>query len=100
MNQIRYPVVDTSEIMEIRSAVVEEIPPSPRVEEDNIYVEVGKEVKESQLTLCWALDNLGGCKLSILYVHRPSEKIPFGGSDCGGLDQSGKLAVHPSTFPP
>ncbi|GKA71833.1 hypothetical protein Tco_0778049, partial [Tanacetum coccineum] len=77
MNQIRYPVVDTSEIMEIRSDIVEEIPLSPRVEEDNIYVAVGKEVKDSRLTLRWALDNLGGCKLSILYVHQPSEKIPF-----------------------
>nr|GEV16876.1 U-box domain-containing protein kinase family protein [Tanacetum cinerariifolium] len=67
--------------MENSSDIVEEIPaPSPRVdEEDKIYVAVGKDVKESQLTLRWALDNLGGCKLCILHVHRPSEKVPFGG---------------------
>lgn len=67
MNQIRYPVTDTSEIMEIRSDIVENIPPNPRVEEDYIYVAVGKEVKESQLTLRWAIENLGGCKLCILH---------------------------------
>ena len=64
--------------MEITSDIVEEIPSSPRVDEDKIYVAVGKDVKESQLTLQWALDNLGGSKLCILHVHRPSEKVPFG----------------------
>ncbi|GJX88633.1 U-box domain-containing protein kinase family protein [Tanacetum coccineum] len=68
VNQIRYPVVDTSEIMEIRSEIVDEIPLSPRVEEDNIYVAVGKEVKDSRLTLRWALDNLGGqCQKALLW---------------------------------
>ncbi|PWA34620.1 U-box domain-containing protein kinase family protein [Artemisia annua] len=68
MNQIRYPVIDTSEIMEIRTDIVETIPPNPRAEENNIYVAVGKEVKESQLALRWALDNLGGW--GILYTHQ------------------------------
>ncbi|GJT71692.1 RNA-directed DNA polymerase, eukaryota, reverse transcriptase zinc-binding domain protein [Tanacetum coccineum] len=50
------------------SEIVDEIPLSPRVEEDNIYVAVGKEVKDSRLTLRWALDNLGGW--GILYTHQ------------------------------
>ncbi|GJS16113.1 U-box domain-containing protein kinase family protein [Tanacetum coccineum] len=69
---------NSEELMENSSDIVEETPPSPRVdEEDKIYVAVGKDVKESQLTLRWALDNLGASKLCILHVHRPSEKVPF-----------------------
>ena len=32
MNQIRYSVIDTYDIMEIRSDIVENIPPNPRIE--------------------------------------------------------------------
>ncbi|KAJ0673312.1 hypothetical protein HanOQP8_Chr13g0506611 [Helianthus annuus] len=61
MNGIRYPVVDTSGIMEIV--------------EDKVYVAVGKNMKESQSTLRWALHNSGGRQICILHVHQPAEKM-------------------------
>lgn len=72
---IRYPVVDTSEIIEIRDEIVEET--RPIVVEDKNYVAVGKILKESQLTLQWAIDNSGGRRICILLVHQPPEKIPI-----------------------
>lgn len=78
INQIRYPVVDNSEIMEIRGEIVEETP--PREVEDKIYVAVGKDWKESQLILRWALHNSGGRQICILHVHQPAEKIPIMGT--------------------
>ncbi|KAI3693382.1 hypothetical protein L6452_33217 [Arctium lappa] len=78
IDQIRYPVVDNSEIMEIRGEIVGETP--PREVEDKIYVAVGKDLKESQLILRWALHNSGGRQICILHVHQPSEKIPIMGT--------------------
>ncbi|XP_024996113.1 U-box domain-containing protein 33-like isoform X5 [Cynara cardunculus var. scolymus] len=78
IDQIRYPVVDNSEIMEIRGEIVEET--SPREVEDKIYVAVGKDLKESQSILRWALHNSGGRQICILHVHQPAEKIPIMGT--------------------
>ncbi|KAI3493482.1 hypothetical protein L1887_41874 [Cichorium endivia] len=78
INQIRYPVVDTSDLMEIRHEIVEETP--PREIEDKIYVAVGKELKESQSILLWAIRNSEGKQICILHVHQPAEKIPIMGT--------------------
>lgn len=77
MNQIRYPVVDTSDLMGSRHEIVAETPPTPREVEDRIYVAVGKDLKESQSTLLWALRNSGGRQICILHVHQPADKIPI-----------------------
>ena len=63
-------------MMTSRSEIVEE-PPSLRVVEDKIYVAVGKDLKESKLTLSWALHTSGGRKLYILYVLEPAQRIPL-----------------------
>lgn len=79
INQIRYPVIDTSEIMEIRGEIDEETP--PRVfEDDKVYVAVGKDLKENQSTLRWALHNSGGRQICILHVHQRALKIPMMGT--------------------
>lgn len=77
INQIRYP--ETSESMGRSSLeIVEETP--PREIEDKIYVAVGKDLKESQSTLLWALRNSEGKQICILHVHQPAEKIPIMGT--------------------
>nr|GEU91660.1 U-box domain-containing protein kinase family protein [Tanacetum cinerariifolium] len=45
-----------------------------------VYVAVGKDLKQSLLTLRWALHNSGGAQICILHVHQPAEKIPFMGT--------------------
>ncbi|XP_071688686.1 U-box domain-containing protein 33-like [Rutidosis leptorrhynchoides] len=70
---IRYPVVDTSEIIEIKDDIVEKTCPTV-VNNNKIYVAVGTKLKESQPTLQWAIENSGGRHL---HVHQPPEKIPF-----------------------
>ncbi|GJV07944.1 U-box domain-containing protein kinase family protein [Tanacetum coccineum] len=64
---IRYPVVDTSENMEIRG------------DENKVYVAVGKEMNESVLR--WALRNSGGAQIGLLHVHQPAEKIKLMGTN-------------------
>ncbi|KAK1376874.1 U-box domain-containing protein 33 [Heracleum sosnowskyi] len=59
------------------SEIVEEL---AVMEEEMIYVLVGKDVKESELTLKWALRNFGANKLCILHVHQPAQKIPIMGT--------------------
>ncbi|KAK9068311.1 hypothetical protein SSX86_012422 [Deinandra increscens subsp. villosa] len=78
INQIRYPVVDTSEIMETGT------------DENKVYVAVGKIMKESKSTLLWALHNSGGRQICILHVHQPAEKIPIMGTKF----QIDQLEVH------
>ncbi|GJT64142.1 U-box domain-containing protein kinase family protein [Tanacetum coccineum] len=41
-----------------------------------VHVAVGKDLKQSLLTLRWALNNSGGAQICILHVHQPAEKIP------------------------
>ncbi|KAK2992638.1 hypothetical protein RJ640_023948 [Escallonia rubra] len=79
MNPIRYPNVEITGMMGSRSEIVEESP-AVRVVEDKIHVAVGKEVKESELTLAWALHNSGGRKICILHVHQPADRIPIMGT--------------------
>ncbi|KAG9441294.1 hypothetical protein H6P81_017148 [Aristolochia fimbriata] len=45
--------------------------------EDMIFVAVGKEVKDSVLTLLWALENGSGKTIGLLHVHRPAQMIPM-----------------------
>ncbi|XP_057499480.1 U-box domain-containing protein 33-like [Actinidia eriantha] len=66
-------------MMASRSEIVEE-PPPEQVVEDKIYVAVGKDLKESKLTLSWALHTSGGRKLCILYVLEPAQRIPLLGT--------------------
>uniref|UniRef100_A0A5B6YL82 RING-type E3 ubiquitin transferase n=1 Tax=Davidia involucrata TaxID=16924 RepID=A0A5B6YL82_DAVIN len=75
---IRYPDIGISGMMASRDGIVEE--PTMRVIEDQIYVTVGKEVKESKLTLSWALHNSGGRKICILHVHQRAQMIPMMGT--------------------
>ncbi|XP_071685744.1 U-box domain-containing protein 33-like isoform X1 [Rutidosis leptorrhynchoides] len=80
LNQmIRYPVVDTSEIVETRDEIVAET--NRRVvDNDDVYVAVGKEIKDSLLTLRWALYKYGDKQICILHVHQPAQKIPMMGT--------------------
>uniref|UniRef100_A0A5B6YJV6 RING-type E3 ubiquitin transferase n=1 Tax=Davidia involucrata TaxID=16924 RepID=A0A5B6YJV6_DAVIN len=79
INPTRYnPDSGISGMMASRDGIVEE--PLMRVIEDKIYVTVGKEVKESKLTLSWALHNSGGRKICILHVHQPAQMIPMMGT--------------------
>ncbi|KAL8111318.1 hypothetical protein AgCh_019144 [Apium graveolens] len=59
------------------SEIVEEVAVG---DEEMIYVLVGKDVKESESTLKWALRNFDGKKLCILHVHQPAKKIPIMGT--------------------
>ncbi|TXG62886.1 hypothetical protein EZV62_009880 [Acer yangbiense] len=45
------------------------------MEEDTVYVAVGKDVNESKLTLSWALRNFGGDNFCILHVHQLPQTI-------------------------
>ncbi|KAK7295091.1 hypothetical protein RJT34_17994 [Clitoria ternatea] len=58
--------------------VVEE--PNPGIVDEPIYVAVTKEVKESKLNLIWAIQNSGGKRICILYVHVPATMIPLLGA--------------------
>lgn len=110
MERIRYPAVDLrgltmnssgGEIVEERSSPNSSFsstsspnfaPPSPSPNfaplspalvdgDDAVYVALGKEVKEAELTLRWALHNCGGRKTIILHVHQPAQKIPMMGAN-------------------
>ncbi|XP_071688687.1 U-box domain-containing protein 33-like [Rutidosis leptorrhynchoides] len=72
-----YPLVDTSYIKDLSDNIAEET--RPIVVEDKIYVAVGKDFKDSRLTLQWVIENRGGSTIiCILHVHQPSNKVPFG----------------------
>ncbi|KAL2330297.1 hypothetical protein Fmac_017878 [Flemingia macrophylla] len=51
--------------------------PNPGVVDQPIYVAVSKEVKESKLNLIWTIQNSGGKRICILYVHVPATMIPL-----------------------
>lgn len=84
---VRYPDIGYTGIMRSRSGIVEEevvrgaVPAIEIVEEveeeDRFYVLVGKDVKESESLVMWALRNPKGNKICILHVHQPSHKIPI-----------------------
>ncbi|KAK7394760.1 hypothetical protein VNO78_15298 [Psophocarpus tetragonolobus] len=68
MDSVRSLSDDSGEILE---------EPNPIVVDQPIYVAVTKEVKESKLNLTWAIQNSGGKKICILYVHVPATMIPL-----------------------
>ncbi|XP_059312636.1 U-box domain-containing protein 33-like isoform X2 [Lycium ferocissimum] len=68
---VRYPEVDLSVLKEGSTLTPVN---------DVIYVAVGKELKETEPALTWALNKSGGRKICILHVHTPAQKIPIMGS--------------------
>ncbi|XP_004492744.1 U-box domain-containing protein 33 isoform X2 [Cicer arietinum] len=54
--------------------------PDQGVVDEAIYVAVSKDVKESKSNLIWAIQNSGGKKICILYVHVPATMIPLMGA--------------------
>ncbi|XP_075667950.1 U-box domain-containing protein 33-like [Castanea sativa] len=57
-----------------------ELPVAPRISEEKIYVAVGDIVKESILTIAWALQESKGKKICLLHVLQPSQTIPLMGT--------------------
>lgn len=80
IDRVRYPDVEINGMMGSRGEIVEETATPTRVIEDTIYVAVGKDEKDSESTLKWALHNSGGRRICILHVHQPAEKIPIMGT--------------------
>lgn len=87
-NRIRYPEIDLTNLslrsrgsmrgeMEIVEDVEPRTTPSPAVKEDMMFVALGKDVKESETILMWALHNSRGMRICILHVHQPAQKIPM-----------------------
>uniref|UniRef100_A0A7N2MCY9 RING-type E3 ubiquitin transferase n=1 Tax=Quercus lobata TaxID=97700 RepID=A0A7N2MCY9_QUELO len=66
-------------MVEAYSQEIIEEPVAPRITEDMIYVAVGDIMKESILTLSWALRNSRGKKICLLHVHQPAQTIPMMG---------------------
>ncbi|XP_055817267.1 U-box domain-containing protein 33 isoform X2 [Solanum dulcamara] len=88
---VRYPDVDLSRLNLSEQIVQEGSPVTPvRVVDDVMYVAVGKDLKETEPTLTWALHKSGGRKICILHVHTPAQKIPMMGTKFN-IDQ---LDVH------
>ncbi|RDX69245.1 U-box domain-containing protein 33, partial [Mucuna pruriens] len=68
MGSVRSPSDAGGEILE---------EPNPIVVDQPIYVAVTKEVKESKLNLIWAIQNSGGKRICIIYVHVRATMIPL-----------------------
>ncbi|KAL0397912.1 UNVERIFIED_CONTAM: U-box domain-containing protein 33 [Sesamum calycinum] len=69
--------------MRAEKETVEEVEPrttSPPLKEDMMFVALGKDVKESETVLAWALNNSRGMKICILHVHQPAQKLPMMGT--------------------
>jgi len=64
-----------SSVRDVRVEIEEE--PNQIVVDEVIYVAVSKDVKESKLNLIWAIQNSGGKKICILFVHVPATMIPL-----------------------
>lgn len=47
------------------------------MKEDKLYVALGKEVKQYETLLSWAIQNSGCHKICILHVHQPENFIPI-----------------------
>ncbi|KAK4371925.1 hypothetical protein RND71_007309 [Anisodus tanguticus] len=75
---VRYPDVDLS-LLKLSEEIKQEGSPT-RVVDDVMYVAVGKELKETEPALTWALNKSGGRKICILHVHVPTQKIPMMGT--------------------
>lgn len=64
-----------SSVGEIVGEIAEE--PNPTMVDEPIYVAVSKDIKESKLNLIWAIQNSGGKRICILFVHVPATMIPL-----------------------
>lgn len=64
-----------SSVRDVRGEIEEE--PNQIVVDEGIYVTVSKDVKESKLNLIWAIQNSGGQRICILFVHVPATMIPL-----------------------
>ncbi|GER45247.1 U-box domain-containing protein kinase family protein [Striga asiatica] len=49
--------------------------PSKRAMEDTMFVALGRDAKESESVLMWALHNFSGMGICVLHVHQPAQKI-------------------------
>nr|XP_019071644.1 U-box domain-containing protein 33 isoform X3 [Solanum lycopersicum] len=87
---VRYPEVDLSRLSLSEQIVQKGSPATPVVVDDVMYVAVGKDLKETEPTLTWALHKSGGRKICIVHVHTPAQKIPMMGTKFN-IDQ---LDVH------
>ncbi|KAI8028249.1 U-box domain-containing protein 33 [Camellia lanceoleosa] len=81
-NPTRNPEIEITRMMSSRHEITEvvEEPPAQVAAEDKIYVAVGKELKENESTVLWALHNSGGRKICLLHVHEPAQWIPLTGT--------------------
>lgn len=88
VNGIRYPGIELRNLslrrgvrMRSELEIVDELEPrttpSDAVKEDIMFVALGKDMKESESLLMWALNNSRGMKICVLHVHQPARKIPF-----------------------
>ncbi|XP_057980035.1 U-box domain-containing protein 33 isoform X2 [Malania oleifera] len=75
ISPIRFRDVGVSGTMPSTGEITEE--PVAQLIEEKIYVAVGKDLKESKLTLLSALHNSGGRRICILHVHQPAQLIPL-----------------------
>nr|XP_043628466.1 U-box domain-containing protein 33-like isoform X2 [Erigeron canadensis] len=74
--RIRYPAVDTSD-----EITQDDETPAAAAVNNKVYVAVGKDLKESQSVLRWAMHKHGGDKqICLLHVHQPAHKIPMMGT--------------------
>ncbi|KAG6427152.1 hypothetical protein SASPL_111392 [Salvia splendens] len=89
VNIIRYREIDLARLslrgsMRGEPEIVQELEPrttpSPALREEMMYVALGKDVKESEKTLMWALHNSRGMKICVLHIHQPAQKIPVLGT--------------------
>lgn len=64
-----------SSVREVGGEIEEE--PNTAVVDEAIYVAVSKDVKESKVNLIWAIQNSGGKRICILFVHVPATMIPL-----------------------
>ncbi|GLT60644.1 hypothetical protein SLA2020_334010 [Shorea laevis] len=66
--------VRAPEIMASRGEIVEES--VALVNEDKIFVALGKEIEKNKSVLYWAITNSGGKRLCIIHVHQRAQRIP------------------------
>ncbi|XP_051148635.1 U-box domain-containing protein 33 [Andrographis paniculata] len=65
---------------EIVEVVAARTASSPVVTEGVMFVALGKDVKEGETVLMWALHNSRRMKICVLHVHQPAQKIPMMGT--------------------
>ncbi|XP_020412535.1 U-box domain-containing protein 32 [Prunus persica] len=63
--------------------------------DETIFVAVGKDVKQSETTLLWAVKNFAGKNICLLHVHKPSRVLSLseGNGPAGKLKQ-GAIKVY------